>query len=85
MLDHWLLHHLSMSWCPCSRITTRAFAVQVALRYALGLGQVIIPRSTNPVHMTKSLHAGSLALHAMDLPLLRALDGQVDLSEPVAQ
>jgi diketogulonate reductase-like aldo/keto reductase len=59
--------------------------VQVALRYGLGLGQVIIPRSTNSTHMMQSLHAGSLALHALDLPLLRALDGQVHLSESVAR
>lgn len=57
---------------------------QVLLRYALGTGQVVVPRSADEKHMNESLHAGAVALGPLDLILLRALDGQAHLVTEMA-
>eukprot|EP00892_Ulva_mutabilis_P002770 jgi/Ulvmu1/12494/UM009_0147.1 len=50
---------------------------QVVLKYTLGTGQIVLPRSQNPVHINESLQAHSIQFHVDDLMLLHSLDGKL--------
>lgn len=50
--------------------------LQVVLKYTLGTGQIILPRSQNPAHMNESLNVYSLQFVAEDVMLLQSLDGK---------
>lgn len=51
--------------------------MQVVLKYTLGTGQIILPRSQNPHHMNEALASHSLELQPGDVTLIRSLDGKL--------
>lgn len=52
--------------------------MQVVLKYMLGTGQIILPRSQNPDHMNEALTCHSLALQPEDVLLFHSLDGKLE-------
>jgi diketogulonate reductase-like aldo/keto reductase len=59
----------------CQKSTTNV--LQVALKYALGTGQVVIPRSKSVSHMKESLQLDSVHFSSKELKLLVNLDGRL--------
>lgn len=58
----------------------------MALRYALGSGQLIVPRSRSEAHLREALPEALQGIHfsAAELLLLRSLDGHVELAQEQA-
>jgi diketogulonate reductase-like aldo/keto reductase len=51
--------------------------VQIALKYALGSGQVVIPRSKSASHMKESLALDDIHFSSKEVTLLVNLDGRL--------
>ena len=58
-------------------LATTAATLQVVLKYALGSGQVVIPRSKSLSHMKESLDLDNLRFSSKELTLLVNLDGRL--------
>ena len=58
-------------------LATIAATLQVVLKYALGSGQVVIPRSKSLAHMKESLELDTLQFSSKELKLLVSLDGRL--------